>query len=60
MPDMIKDFGDLKRDYSTFTDGFQGREPNMNSTSKKITSRFLQAKTILLVRKEFVGFEKRE
>ena len=54
MPDAIKGLGDIERDYSTLTTGFQSRGPDMDSISKKIPSRPGFSKATLVIREKVV------
>ena len=57
MPDAIKGLGDIERDHSALTTGFQSRGPDMDSIGKKITSRPGFSKAILVIREKIVCFK---
>ena len=54
MPNAIKGLGDIERDHSALTTGLQSRGPDMESISKKITSRPGSSRAILMIREKIV------
>ena len=57
MPDAIKVLGNIEKDHSALTRGFQSRGPDMDSISKKIASRPSFSKAIMVIRDNIVCFK---